>query len=38
MVFYEVQYLPSNKRVAEDDAEGKPDIPGPSALPSSVVV
>ena len=32
MVFYEVRYLPSNKTVAEEDAEGNPDIPGPQHL------
>jgi len=38
MVIPEHQYLPSNKTVAEDDAEGNPDISGLSAWPSGVVV
>jgi len=38
MVFHEVRYFSSNKTMAEEDAEGNPDILGLSAWPSDVVV
>jgi len=37
-VIKEHQYLPSDKTVVEEDAEGNPDISGLSAWPSGVVV